>query len=210
MIDAGAGGSGMSTYADGLLNEWTDAYGKKHHGLIDKSHDVYKTLIAKYPDAIDKLKLINPRGMRTQMFDELIELVQLGVIRFPYEYNNQDFIRISDGQDSATGEEKYHMYEVSIDEATALTSIDIMKAEITSIHRYKNAENTSISYALAKEKENRMHDDRAYTLALLAHRLYELRRTRAMSTQSNNSQDLDKLFSFRAPKTKKSGGGIFA
>ena len=210
IIDAGAGGSGMSTYADGLLNEWTDSYGKKHHGLIDKSHDVYKTLIAKYPDAIDRLKLVNPRGMRTQMFEELIELMQLGVIRFPYEYNNQDFIRISDGQDPATGEEKYHSYEVSIDEAAALASIDIMKAEITSIHRYKNAENTSVSYALAKEKENRMHDDRAYTLALLAHRLYELRRARAMSIQSSNSEDLNSLFSFRAPKTKKTGGGFIA
>ena len=85
-----------------------------------------------------------------------------------------------------------------------------MKTEITSIHRYKNAENTSISYALAKEKENRMHDDRAYTLALLAHRLYELRRTRAMSAQSSNSEDLNSLFSFRAPQIKKKGGGFIA
>jgi len=194
----------MSTYADGLLNDWQDA-GVTHRGLIDKSHEAYKTLVAKYPNAIDKIKLINPRGMRTQMFEELIELMQLGVIRFPYEYNNQEYIRISDGQDSS-GEEKFHMYEVSIDEAASLASIDIMKTEITSIHRYKNAENTSISYALAKEKANRMHDDRAYTLVLLAHRLYELRRARAINSQSRQTEDITKLFAFRAPQTKKAGG----
>lgn len=39
-----------------------------------------------------------------------------------------------------------------------------------------NPENTTVTYALPPDRIHKMHDDRAYTLVLLAHRLYELRR----------------------------------
>ena len=54
--------------------------------------------------------------------------------------------------------------------------VDLMKNEVTSIHKTQNAEKTTVNYALSKEKENRMHDDRFYVLIMLAHRLYEIRR----------------------------------
>ena len=41
MLDAGAGGGGVSTYADQLLNDWVDINGKQHCGLIDKNSDIY-------------------------------------------------------------------------------------------------------------------------------------------------------------------------
>jgi hypothetical protein len=101
--------------------------------------------------------------------------MDLGVIKFPYEYSGQDFIKVIDGID-AEGNEIWVNHELSDDEKMALVQIDLMKNEVTSIHKTENAERTSVNYALSKEKENRMHDDRFYVLIMLAHRLYELRR----------------------------------
>ena len=51
-----------------------------------------------------------------------------------------------------------------------------MKNEITSIYKYENAEKTTKSYALAKDKKG-MHDDHAYTMATGGFALARLRRT---------------------------------
>lgn len=176
LIDQGAGGGGTSTYADGLLNDWTDKSGKTHRGLIDAAHDIYAGYSDMYPNAVDKLRLISPRKYRTQMVEEFIELMNLGVIHFPLEWNGNDIAKFVDGIDKNTGEEILSDHELTSDEELALTNIDLMKTEITSIRKTQNMENTSVTYALAKELENKKHDDRFYTAILLAHRLYELRR----------------------------------
>ncbi|MEG0898434.1 MAG: hypothetical protein RSF40_01830 [Oscillospiraceae bacterium] len=173
MIDQGAGGGGTSTYADGLLNDWTDKQGKLHRGLIDANHEIYTGYSTMYPNAVDKLRLLSPRKYRTQMVEEFIELINLGVIRFPYEYGGQDIIKIIHKENE---EEVFESHELSDEEMLALTQIDLMKTEITSIHKSTNPEKTSVTYALSKEKENRIHDDRFYCIIMLAHRLYELRR----------------------------------
>lgn len=176
MIDQGAGGGGTSTYADGLLNNWIDKSGTEHRGFIDANHELYEGYDARYPDAVDKLRLISPRKFRSVMFEELIELMNLGVIHFPLEYNGGDYVQVVDGVDKATGQEILKTHELSLDEQTAWVNIDIMKNEITSMQKTTNPENTSVTYALPPDRANKMHDDRAYTLVLLAHRLYELRR----------------------------------
>ena len=173
LIDQGAGGGGCSTYADGLLNDWTSKDGRRHRGLIDKTHDIYKGYEKLYPNAIDKLRLISPRKYRTQMVDEFIELMDLGVIKFPHEYK-QEFITMAKKNTDDT--ETLENYQLSNDEIVSLANIDLMKNEITSIYRYENAEKTTKSYALAKDKENKMHDDRFYVAIMLAHFLYDLRR----------------------------------
>lgn len=173
MIDQGSGGGGTSTYADSLLNNWQDSQGIMHRGLIDASHELYEGYTDRYPDAIDKLRLISPRKYRTKMVEEFIELMELGVLRFPYEYGGQDILKLAK---EVNGEENIVPYELSDEERLSLSQIDMMKNEITSIHKTTNSENTSVAYALSKEKESRMHDDRFYTAIMLAHRLYELRR----------------------------------
>lgn len=180
LVDQGAGGGGVSTYADGLLNDWTGDDGRQHRGLIDKGHEIYVGYEDRYPNAIDKLRLISPRKYRTQMVDEFIELINLGVIKFPYEYK-QDFIATAKIEND---DEKLEQYQLSDDEIAALMNIDLMKIETTSIYKYENAEKTSKTYALAKEKENSMHDDRFYVLIMLAHRLYELRRGQIITPES--------------------------
>lgn len=174
MIDQGAGGGGVSTYADGLLNDWNGEDGKHHRGIIDSNHEIYAGYKSLYPNAIDKLRLISPRKYRTQMVDELIELMDLGVIKFPYEFKQETISMVK--KQEGTDEEIIEKYDLSDNEISALVNIDLMKTETTSIYKYENAEKTTKTYALAKDKENSMHDDRFYVLIMLAHRLYELRR----------------------------------
>ena len=176
MIDQGAGGGGTSTYADGLLNNWTDKTGAEHRGFIDANHELYEGYDARYPDAVDKLRLISPRKFRTAMVEEFIELMNLGVIHFPLEYNGGDYVQVVDGVDKSTGQEILKTHELSLEEQTAWVNIDLMKNEITSIQKTTNSENTTVTYALAPDVANKIHDDRFYVAILLAHRLYELRR----------------------------------
>ena len=199
LIDSGSGGGGTSTYADQLLNDFTDVNGKIHHGLIDASHDLYSGYRGRYPNAIDKLRLISPRKYRTQMVEEFIELMELGVIRFPYQYNGQEFLKVLKGVDPETDEEIMETYNLSQDEIVHLNQIDLMKTEICSIHKSTNAENTSVTYSLPREKQNIMHDDRFYTMLLCAHRLYELRRGKTIR-DNRRKRDMSKFVQFRAPK----------
>ena len=185
LLDQGSGGGGVST--DGLLNDWVGDDGRHHRGLIDASHEIYAGYKDLYPNAVDKLKLISPKKYRTKMVDELIELMDLGVIKFPYELK-QDFISMVK-TDPKTNEEYIDQYELSNKEIEALKNIDLMKIETTSIYKYENADKTTKSYALAKDKENIMHDDRFYVLIMLAHRLYELRRGQIITSKKEESYD---------------------
>lgn len=175
LIDQGAGGGGTSTYADNLLNDWVGKDGRHHRGLIDNTSEIYSGYDRLYPSAIDKLRLLSPKKYRTQMVDEFIELMNLGVIKFPYEFK-QETIAMAKKVENDKDTEIIENYQLSDEEIIALANIDLMKNEITSIYKYENAEKTTKSYALSKDKENKMHDDRFYTIIMLAHYLYDLRR----------------------------------
>ena len=200
LIDQGAGGGGTSTYADGLLKNWRDKSGREHRGLIDAKHDIYEGYQKIYPDAVDKIRLLSPRKFKTQMVEEFIELMNLGVIKFPYEYSGKDFVNIFKKIDKSFDEEESYIYELSDEEKVALIQIDLMKNEIRSIHRYANSENTSVSYALAKEKEGKVFDDRFYTIIMLAHRLYELRRGQIINKPKIDFQSIS--IAFKAPSLR--------
>ena len=120
------------------------------------------------------------------MVRELIELIELGVLRFPYEYSGSDYIQII--KNISTLSDESELYRLHDEEKLALMQIDMMKSEITSIHRYTNSENTTEIFALSKEKENTMHDDRFYVAIMLAHRLYELRRGKVIAKQKSASE----------------------
>ena len=194
LIDGGAGGGGLSTYADGLLNEWKDNSGKKHRGFIDKTYEAYETYVNRYQDNSDKLRVISPKKYRTQMVEEFIDLMDLGVIKFPHEYSGQDVVKLSSKVNSETNEEEFEMYDLSDDERLSLVQLDLMKTEITSIYKTENQEKTSVSYALSKEKENKMHDDRFYVAILLAHRLYEIRRSSSIRSKKSSNENTINLY----------------
>ena len=95
---------------------------------------------------------------------------------------------------------KYKTYKLSPDEEIALKQIDMMKEEIVNICRTKR-ESGKDMFKLPPHKdadtgasEATMHDDRAYTLAMLGWYLSEKRLEGIRSRKKPNSQDiLDKL-----------------
>ncbi len=196
LIDQGSGGGGTH-YADHFMHDWTlPGFSTVHRGLIDANHELYETYVSEYPNACDKLRLISPRKYRTRMVEEFIELMDLGVMRFPKEFDStKDYVRITNA-DGDHIEDKY----LSEDERVALVEIDLMKEEITNIQKYSNADKTSATYALAKDKENTMHDDRFYVAILLAHRLYELRRGDVVAP--SNKKDVPLVLA-RAPSIRR-------
>jgi len=202
LIDSGSGGGGYSAWADNLLEDWYDKSGKKHKGLIDKTNEFYESDIKKFPNASNILQLISPKKYKKQMVEELIELLELDLIKFPKEYNGKGFINI------AIDDDKHNVRDIktrhlSVDEQISLSNIDIMKTETTSIHRFTNAGNTNVEYRLPKDKERIMHDDRFFTLIMLAHVLYELRRSH-ITNKEVKKQDISKLLNtFKQPQLRK-------
>jgi hypothetical protein len=177
LIDAGAGGAGMSAWGDGLLEDWKDDKGITHRGLIDTTHEEYQTYVAKYPNAVDKLRLLSPKKYKVTMFESLIEMMKLDLISFPetYDYKGELVYVDSEGK-----EVKYKLTE---DEEIALINIDIAKEELVNMYEFRGT-NGNVRYDLAPEKANKMHDDRAYTIAMLAWYLQQLRRENITSKTS--------------------------
>lgn len=94
LADAGAGGGGNSWVRDSLIEEWKDKKGKTHHGLLDKEYvngDVYSK---RYPDAVEKLKLIEPSKYKSEMFEALIKMVEADKIHFTEKYDNKGYLNI--------------------------------------------------------------------------------------------------------------------
>jgi hypothetical protein len=185
LIDAGAGGGGVSTYGDGLLKEWYDDRGILHKGLLDLNYEIYEGYDLLYPNTSNAISLIDPRKHKKTMVEELVELLNLDLIKFPFEYQRNGYITVME-KNKDTEEEERHDHILSWDEEAALINLDTLKTELASIHRFKNAENTTVSYALPQDKQAYLNDDRFYSLVLLGHYLYELRR--GAVTDRNPSQ----------------------
>lgn len=191
LIDAGAGGGGISAWADDLLEDWVDSNGVKHRGLIDKSHDEYKTYISKYPNAVDKLTLVSPQKYKKDMFEALKEMMDLNLISFTeaYDYKGELTIPIADGE--------VKKYKLTEEEILSLTNIDIAKEELVSIYAFKST-NGNVRYDLPPDKQSKIGDDRAYTIAMLAWYLKQLRREN-ITKRETPKYDISKLFLFKQP-----------
>ena len=188
MIDAGAGGGGVSTYGDTLLNDWTDSKGIDHAGLIDLSYELYANYEERYPNAIDKLRMISPKKYRTQMVEEFIDLINMGCIRFPRECHG-DTVTMITGTDK-NGDDIMETRDLTDEEILALRNIDLAKTEIVSIQKTENAEHTTVQYALSKDKALTNHDDRFYVTILLSHYLYQRRKRKALKEPKQDEDDL--------------------
>lgn len=186
LIDAGAGGGGITAYADPLLEDWKDDRGNTHKGFIDVNYDVYQGEISKYPNASRNLTLVSPNKYRNQMCEELLELMILDLIKFPKEYDNKGYVSVEYVEKN---ESKIKHRQLTTEEEVILINLDIMKTEITSIYKFKNADGIVNRYALPKDKERKMHDDRFYCMLLAAHRLYELRRNDKLKVDVDPYED---------------------
>lgn len=175
MMDAGSGG-GASQVLTLLFDDFYEEHHKGeadfyHKGLIDKTYEFCQPYIKRYPDNVDLVRMVEPAKFKVPMYTGLIELVEQGLISFTADYDyhgNLTFLVEEDGQ------EKEEVYKLTYDEEQALKQIDAMKEEVTHMYRYKSA-NGNIRYDLAPGFENLIGDDRAYTLALLAKCLMDMR-----------------------------------
>lgn len=171
LLDDGSGGGGISAWADNLLEDWEDKSGRKHKGLIDTDHNEYEDVKSRYPNAVDKLKLITPQRYKNALFTALREMMSLDLISFTESYDGKGEMIFTETKGK---EAKTTAQALSDDEILSLVNIDLAKEELVSIYEYKSG--TNVRYDLAPDKKNRMNDDRAYTIAMLAWYLQELRR----------------------------------
>lgn len=188
MIDAGAGGGGVSAWGDGLLDDWQDSKGITHRGLIDKNNDEYKEHSGKYPNAVDIVTLISPQKYKRAMFEALIEMIDLDLISFTEAYDNKGVLTFTNSEGEVT------KHKLTLDEEHALINIDRAKEELVSIYRFKSS-NGNVRYDLPPDKQSKIGDDRAYTIAMLAWFLQQLRRQNITSKNVNYDED-DELVYF--------------
>lgn len=91
MIDAGSGGGGVNI-ADYLMEDWVDDKGVTHRGLIDREYSA--DYISKYPNAVDKVRLISPTQYKSIMCEALIEMMNMDLISFTTDYDNKGYLTI--------------------------------------------------------------------------------------------------------------------
>lgn len=173
ICDSGAGGQMVGGVSDYLVEDWVGNDGKKHKGIIDRKHKANETAKNKYPDAVDIMKLVDPKGNRNAIFDSIEKMVKLGVVSFPAEYDGKDYLYYI--HDDGT-EEKY---DLTTEEKISLTQIELLKTEIITMCKYENAGN--ITYNFPPDKRNTMHDDRVFAFGLLCYYLAQLRHGEVMN-----------------------------
>lgn len=107
LIDAGAGGSGK-VIADMLMQDWVDANGKVHRGLIDKKTDdqLGTGYARKYPNAVDKVKLVEPSKYKSIMYEAAIEMTNNNLIGFTADYDNKGYLTLFQADDAGTAKAK--------------------------------------------------------------------------------------------------------
>lgn len=92
-IDAGAGGGGVNI-ADYLMPDWTDKAGITHRGLIDKEFSA--EYVSRFPNAVDKIRLISPQKFKSVIYEALIELLNQDKISFTSGYDGKGYLTIFD------------------------------------------------------------------------------------------------------------------
>ena len=149
LADAGSGGGGNSWVRDSLIEEWKDKTGKIHHGLIDKDYtngDVYSK---RYPEAVNKLKLIEPSKYKSEMFESLIKMVEANKIHFTEKYDNKGYLNILEGDD-----ELMHKSEESIRAELDKKNLDISEYEEQLEERLSEIESAkTTTYKLSLDEE---------------------------------------------------------
>ena len=191
-VDAGAGGQAMSMF-DQLMDDWFDDKGVKHRGIIDPVHKQYETARKKYPLAMPIVHMIDPQSYKKIIYSAVQEMCMLNLIKFT-DYDGKDQLSFI----GKNGEIETH--ELNKEEKLALVNIELAKTELSYMCRY-DTPNGGVQYELEREKRNKMHDDRAYTMALGAYALSTLRRHEL--TYQSKPVDEELCFFGRAAKSYK-------
>jgi phage FluMu gp28-like protein len=165
MIDAGSGGAGK-VIADMLMQDWVDSKGKSHPGFIDKELDkqLGTGYSSKYPNAVDKVKLMEPSKYKSIMYESAIEMTNSNLISFTAEYDNKGYLTLFVLDDKETKnvrkqiEERLKKENLS-DEAYAIKlqeemkKSSVVKTKIVQLDTYQEIALTNID-ALKEELVN--------------------------------------------------------
>ena len=108
LIDAGSGGGGVNI-ADFLMEDWTDKTGKLHRGLIDKEYSAEYS--SRYPNAINKLKLVSPTQYKSIIYEALIEMLDIDAISFTTDYDNKGYLTVFEADEKKLEKEKKRISE---------------------------------------------------------------------------------------------------
>ena len=108
LIDAGAGGGGVNI-ADFLMEDWVDKNGKSHRGLIDKEYS--QEYVGRYPNAINKLRLVSPTQYKSIIYESLIEMLAIDAISFTSDYDNKGYLTVFEADEKKLEKEKKRISE---------------------------------------------------------------------------------------------------
>lgn len=221
-IDAGSGGGGVNI-ADYLMPDWTTSDGITHRGLIDKEYSAeyvnrfpnavnkvklmsptqFKSIMYEATiellnqDKISFTSQYDNKGYLT-VFDVNEELLKKERIKIIDKLKKE---KVSEEEFEQKVQEALNeiqsvntkMIKLEWQDEIALTNIDALKEELVNMVR-KKRETGKDSFELTPEKANKLHDDRAYTLALAAYGLMEERRKAILKKpKKNNSNLVDRL-----------------
>lgn len=132
-IDAGSGGGGKNI-ADYLMEDWIDEQGNKQRGLIDKvSCSEY---VNKFPNAVDKIRMIEPAKQKSEIFEAMIELMNQDKIGFTADYDNKGYLTIFDTDPKLLEKErkriaeKYKKQNLSEEELESKISKALSKSDL--------------------------------------------------------------------------------
>jgi len=136
-IDAGAGGSGK-VIADMLMQDWTDSKGKTHRGVIDKETDkqLGTGYSSKYPNAVDKVRLLEPTKYKSIIYECAIEMSNNNLISFTSDYDNKGYITLFVDDDKETLklkksiEERLKKEKISDDELKMRVDEELKKSSV--------------------------------------------------------------------------------
>lgn len=177
VLDSGSGGQMIGGVSDYMLDEWSDKYGNKHKGIIDRNHKANETAKESYPDAVDIVKLVDPRAHRNEIFDSIEKMVKLGVVTFPADYDGKDVLVSIDDDGNEI------VYNLSMEEQISLQQIELLKNEIITMCKFVS--NGNVTYNYPTDKRNKMHDDRVFAFGLLCWYLAQLRRNQIVNAEED-------------------------
>ena len=122
LIDAGSGGGGVNI-ADFLMEDWYDKKGKLHRGLIDKEYS--QEYVGRYPNAVNKLKLVSPTQYKSIIYEALIEMLDIDAISFTTDYDNKGYLTVFEADEKKLEKEKKRITDEL--KATGITGEDFAK-----------------------------------------------------------------------------------
>jgi nitrogen regulatory protein PII-like uncharacterized protein len=91
------------------MPNWTDKKGKMHRGLIDKEYS--QEYISRFPDAINKLRLVSPTQYKSIIYEALIEMLDIDAISFTADYDHKGYLTVFEADEKKLEKEKKKLEE---------------------------------------------------------------------------------------------------